>query len=443
MKRLKLLSILLVSLFSTMSLAEEKLSFENFELLQVDTEYRINTIGAQVEGMTKLTFKMLRAAPFFFHFNGSLRSAALDGKSLKQEAIKRKIPLGARSPFYILNSSFRPGETHTLLLRYRVDSSQFRLKAFGGTPAITFGTRYENGEGVGPDAIMPSINRPATKAALMVDVNFDSPDIAKSHIPLCHCKLTTHATGFRFDFGEVPLLQAYFALLPAAANTPIYQFDVDGVMVSLVLSVDGIVESERESTRSEANRIVRETFAKMNSTFGRYQHGTSLVVFLFKPYGTSMEYRGAVQSTPALLRHELIHQWFATAVSPTEYNDIWLNEAITIWLRKALFGEDEPWSGSVPALTEQSPAFNLAGAPALFEGYSRKVYTHGVGFLNLVDLILKRESKGELSLLPVLQEFYRVNVGKQITTRMFVDFLGSKVNYLWLPLFRKQILGAE
>lgn len=192
-----------------------------------------------------------------------------------------------------------------------------------------------------------------------------------------------------------------------------------------------------------SEQVTRETFTKMESLFGKYQHGSDLTIFLFYPHGTSMEYRGAVQSTPILLRHELIHQWFATAVSPIEYRDIWLNESITVWLRKKLFNEEEPWSGKVPILTENSDPVNLAAAPVFFEGYSTNSYTHGVGFMNLVDEILKRESRGSISLLPVVQEFYKLNVGKQISTEAFIDFLNTKYSYPWELLFRKLIFGQR
>lgn len=444
MNTIRIIITTVLSFCGALSFAQAR-SYSDFELTDLSTKYVISGARATVRGRTDLNFQMKQAGQFFFHFSGTISKAALDGKEIGLTQLTREIPIGSRSALHVLRMQFAPGETHVLSLQYEVDASQFRVKAFDGEPVVTFGTRYENAEGVGPEAIMPSLNRPAAKPKLAIEIGFTSAAEAKLYKPFCHCLMSSTDNGYTFGFPDTPTLQAYFGVAPVAANQPNRQFEVSGINVYVTLSADGFASSDtdRNAAFQNAEAIVRETIPKMEATFGKYQHGSDLKIFLFAPYGTSMEYKGAVQSTPILLRHELMHQWFATALAPLEYRDIWLNEAITVWLRKKLFNEDESWNGTVPALTETSSPFNLAGAPAFFEGYSREVYTQGPAFLNLADEILKRESNGQISLLAVIQEYYKLNVGKQISTKTFVQLLDSKSNYRWTPLFKKLIYGKE
>jgi hypothetical protein len=433
---------LTIGLSSSVASAQSDISYGNFSLTELTTRFLLSPSANTVTGTTELKFQMLKAGQFFFNYDGKIQAASLDGKPMSASQIQRLTPVGARSKFQILQSFFQAGETHSLMVSFKVNPAQFRMKALGGTSTITFGTRYDNIEGAGPEEIMPSLNWPAAKPKLTVEMSFASSDEAKTHHAFCHCSLSPTQNGYVFSFNDTPTLQAFFYVVPVDANEPMKGINVNGVNVSIILSSDGFTDDQtRAKTFQDAEQTIRETFVKMESLFGKYRNGSDLTVYLFYPNGTSMEYRGAVQSTPILLRHELMHQWFATSISPIDYRDIWLNEAITVWLRKKMFNEDEPWSGDVPTLTEQSPAFNLAGSSALFEGYSTKAYTNGVAFMNLIDSILIRDSGGSLSLLPVIQEFYKLNVGKQIPASSFMQELMTKSRYPWQQLFQRQIYG--
>ncbi len=145
-------------------------------------------------------------------------------------------------------------------------------------------------------------------------------------------------------------------------------------------------------------------------------------------------------STSLLLSHELTHQWFGDAVSPADWQDIWLNESFAtygewMWLDHAGFQPiDDVARSSLARRQHGTRATGTPDIPGLF-GY--EVYEGGAVALHAL-----RKTVGDPTFFEILRTWVQSNIGTSRTSKDFIA-LSSKMSGRDLTQFFHDWLYAD
>ena len=184
----------------------------------------------------------------------------------------------------------------------------------------------------------------------------------------------------------------------------------DGVTVQ-ALALDGADLAEQ----------ARDALVYFAETYGPYAYETLVAADVTA--GGGMEYPGIIMIGFGSVReivHEVGHQWWYGAVGNNEYDEAWLDEALTTYSDERFRIEQRGLSASG---TRSSFRFREPGTPVLTEAsefaslnrYFESVYTKGSGVLWMLEGWLGRATFDE-----VLQTYYDRFRFRNVTTADFI-----------------------
>lgn len=141
-----------------------------------------------------------------------------------------------------------------------------------------------------------------------------------------------------------------------------------------------------------------------------------------------------------LLSHELAHQWFGDAVSPSTWQDIWLSESFATygeWMWLEHIGNLVLADKAQHELEQRQDGASSTRAPSVGELFGYAVYDGGAVVLQALRLTI-----GDLAFFQLLQTWVKDNVGTSRGTNDFIA-LASKVSGKDLTQFFKDWLDAR
>jgi|GEM_PF-336958 len=197
---------------------------------------------------------------------------------------------------------------------------------------------------------------------------------------------------------------------------------------------------EHQSAGQQFLRSAVETVTWMNSAVGPYAYGSLFVAETATgdPAWVGQEYPGIVfigntsaargggtgSYVDALVTHEVIHQWFYSAVGDDQLHEPWLDEALTTFLAHDFYRLNHPEYYPSMWSSLEAAAQRWAARPvntSIYDytdesNYFGIVYNRGAVFLN--DL---RQEMGDDAFYGFLQRYYEQFSGRIASGR---DFLG-------------------
>jgi aminopeptidase N len=236
-------------------------------------------------------------------------------------------------------------------------------------------------EPVGAMTVMPVDNHPSDKATWDIRMNLPRRLVGVSNGRLVSSVVRERRSAWAWRSTDP--MATYLMTMTIGRFRRYVGEAADGTPI--LTYVDPELDGERARRSVRTTRIV---MGWLGERFGRYPFATSGAIIDPAPLGYALEVqtRPVYTSVPStgLQVHELAHQWFGNAVSPSTWQHIWLNEGFAtyaewLWSERDRPGHAErlfrqyyalPASDSLwePAPARPGDAEHLFGEPVYVRG---------------------------------------------------------------------------
>ncbi len=139
-----------------------------------------------------------------------------------------------------------------------------------------------------------------------------------------------------------------------------------------------------------------------------------------------------------VLIHEVAHHWWGNAVTPSSWDDIWLNEAFATY-SEALYFEEVSGHDALVSTMEDKIEFDFAGTVYSPDDlFNATVYNKGAWVLHM----LRNELSDEI-FFPLLKKYFEEYKYKNISTEEFIDFCEEFSDVDLTQFFKQWIYEGE
>lgn len=279
------------------------------------------------------------------------------------------------------------------------------------------GTIFVVSEPGGAMTWFPSNNHPADKATYTMRVTVDAPNVVAANGVLADTITSGDQVTYVWEMAQP--MATYLATLAIGDFVRVEEPGPGGTRIRHYFPRD-MVES---LTAAFAN--TDELVAYYSELIGPYPFDEYGVVVMPFPLGFALETQtlsifGTDMTMEGVNAHELAHQWFGDDVTPTTWNETWLNEGFASYLQK-MWSENgvgrDGLDASMRYLYDAMQQMELPPPGDVAEGdmFSMAVYERGAWVLHALRLEL-----GDDLFRQVLRTYYDRYKGGNATTDDFI-----------------------
>jgi aminopeptidase N len=409
-----------------------------------DIDLRFDHSSGEIAATATLTIKATAALADF----------TLDAVHL---AVTKVIVNGSSAAFDIANPELRItpsspialGDSFTVAVTYSAHGNDSSISA--GTSAGWFETKTGSFVLDEPDGArfwLPSNDHPSDKATYRFSIH-----VPKGVTAVANGVMVSHTTDPSRSSGELwiwdqpdPMTTYLIQLMTGSLDI------VDGVGSNGLPLVNVLQHGDQKLMQPFLDDTAKE-IDFFSGYFGPFPLSSYGIAMTDGYIGGAMEEQGRSLfserdfasgtldgSTSLLLSHELTHQWFGDAVSPADWQDIWLNESFAtygewMWLDHAGFQPiDDVARETLARRQNGTHATGTPDIPGLF-GYA--VYDGGAVVLHAL-----RQTVGDATFFEILRTWVQSNIGTSRTSKDFIA-LSSRMAGIDLTLFFHDWLYAD
>ncbi|MEV6411218.1 M1 family metallopeptidase [Kribbella sp. NPDC051718] len=267
----------------------------------------------------------------------------------------------------------------------------------------------------------PCNDHPSDKAHYRITITTDSPYHVVANGRLVSRRTKASRTSWVFD--QAAPMATYLA------TVQIGRYDVLELATSPVTTRGVLPSAQMRDFRWDFGRQ-QDMMRLFNKLFGPYPFGSYTVVVTDDPLEIPLEAQGISvfgsnhvdgrRGAERLVAHELAHQWFGNSLTPSRWQDIWLNEGFACYA-EWLWSEE---SGGLTASQQVSKAYSrlrgleedlLLSDPGPDLMFDDRLYKRGAITLHVLRLQLGDEAFFEL-----LRAWTRTHRHGSVTTEDFI-----------------------
>ena len=458
MTPLKIFNVICISLFialiSNVKSEKDPSTFSNYDQIiqtAIEANYKVDFETSTITGKVKLYLKALMDGEVIILDTNQLTILSVidshTGYELEWKLDTKYALDSLGTPLKIYREYFA-NETIPIVVTYKTSPSGSGIQWL--TPEMTSGKKYPymftQCECILCRTLLPCQDTPSAKATVATSITVQKPLMALNS-GLYQSKIENANTTTYFYYQKIPI-SSYLIAIAAGA-------------------IEGRKISERTTVYAEAEEVDKaalefadtEKYLQTAESYTyAYEWGEYNILVLPPafPYG-GMENPTLTYATPALIAgdkslanvviHEITHSWSGNLVTMNAWNDLWLNEGLTMFIQRKI--EEELFGNDVMKVASQMGYFSLQENIAMFgeshdytslrpylvgvdpdDSFSEVPYEKGYNFFYFLEDLINKAANEDLFRI-ILRRYLEHFKYKTVTYDEFKNFIEKQISTLF------------